>query len=177
MNRKLTVREKAMLLVLALVVIALGYYNLLLRPINEQIAEYNSAVASEQTELVTDMALVAKKNKMESALTEFRKNTDAKPIPLSDNSQKLMLELHEILADATSYSLGFSQGTKTEGYIILRPISLTFSTGTYAQSRAIIDALCESEYMNKISDLNIQTSSGRTGVQTSLVITYFEVKQ
>lgn len=177
MNRKLTLRERMMLLALALIVIALGYYNLLLRPINEQIAEYNSNTEIEQAELATDMALLAKKSKMESALTEFRKNTDAKPIPLFDNSQKLMLELYEALADATDYSLGFSQGTKTEGYIILRPISITFSTGTYAQSRAIIDALCESEYMNKISDLNIQTSSSRAGVQTSLVITYFEVKQ
>ena len=82
------------------------------------------------------------------------------------------------MAAATDYSLDFSAGVSEEDYIVLRPINLTFTTGTYAQSRAIIDALSGSDYLNKISDLNIQVKKeNASGVETSMVITYFEVKQ
>lgn len=57
------------------------------------------------------------------------------------------------------------------------PVTMSFQTHTYAQARAIVDALSESENMNQISDLSIRTNQGqdRDLVQTDLVITYFEV--
>ena len=112
-------------------------------------------------------------------MAELRQRGDVKPIPAYDNSKALMVELHRILASAQEYSLDFSAGTTEEDYIVLRPISLSYTTATYAQSRAILDALSGSDYMNKISDLSIQTETGRgeSGVKTAVVITYFEVRQ
>ena len=177
MNRELTFREKFMLLVLILIVIILGYYKLILEPINEQIAEYNENTSLEQMELVTELARVSKMKKMEAAVEKIRESGDAKPIPSYNNSKNLMVELHRILSFSDGYSLDNTGGTSTEDYIVLRPISLEYKTSTYAQSRSIIDALCSSKYMNKISDLSITMSSNKGGgVQTTMVITYFEVK-
>lgn len=178
MNRELTFREKFMLLVLILIVIVLGYYKFILEPINEQIADYNENTSLEQMELVTELARASKMKKMEASLEKIRESGDAKPIPAYNNSKNLMVELNNILSFSSTYSLDNTGGTSTEDYIVLRPISLEYRTSTYAQSRAIIDALCNSEYMNKISDLNITMASGNgRGVQTTMVITFFEVNQ
>ncbi len=178
MNRELTGREKAMLLIFIVLVIVLGYYKLILEPINDQVADYRESTSQEQTELATELVRLQQMRKMEQSVEELRQSGKAKPIPAYSNSRQLMVELHRILAAATDYSLDFSAGVSEEDYIVLRPINLTFTTGTYAQSRAIIDALSGSDYLNKISDLNIQVKKeNASGVETSMVITYFEVKQ
>ena len=43
MNRELTGREKVMLLILIVLVMALGYYKLILEPINDQVAAYRDS--------------------------------------------------------------------------------------------------------------------------------------
>lgn len=179
MNRELTGREKVMLLILIVLVMALGYYKLIFEPINDQVAAYRDSTEQEQTELTTELVRAEQMKKMESAVAELRQRGDVNPIPAYDNSKALMVELHQILASAQEYSLDFSAGTTEEDYIVLRPISLSYTTATYAQSRAILDALSGSDYMNKISDLSIQTETGRgeSGVKTAVVITYFEVRQ
>ena len=176
MNRELTGREKVMLLILSVLVMALGYYKLILEPINDQVAAYRDSTEQEQTELTTELVRAEQLKKMESAVAELRQRGDVKPIPAY---KALMVELHRILASAQEYSLDFSAGTTEEDYIVLRPISLSYTTATYTQSRAILDALSGSDYMNKISDLSIQTETGRgeSGVKTAMVITYFEVRQ
>lgn len=42
MNREFTKREKVLLLIFAVLLIAVGYYKLLLEPINNQIESYRS---------------------------------------------------------------------------------------------------------------------------------------
>ena len=115
--------------------------------------------------------------KMQRKIDEVRASGEERTIPEFDNSGKLMLDLHRILDTAMDYSLDFSQSTTQDSYIVLRPVTMSFQTHTYAQARAIVDALSESENMNQISDLSIRTNQGqdRDLVQTDLVITYFEV--
>ena len=146
MNRELTGREKVMLLILIVLVMALGYYKLIFEPINDQVAAYRDSAEQEQTELTTELVRAEQLKKMESAVAELRQRGDVKPIPAYDNSKALMVELHRILASAQEYSLDFSAGTTEEDYIVLRPISLSYTTATYTQSRAILDALSGSDY-------------------------------
>ena len=97
---------------------------------------------------------------------------------ISNNSGKLMIELHEIMSDTLDYSLDCSAGTVQQDYIMLRPIVMTFRTSTYAQARQIVDRLCSSENISQISDMNMNTyTEGRNSgtVETTLVITYFEI--
>ena len=37
-----------------------------------------------------------------------------------------------------------------------RPINMAFTTNTYAETRAIIDALHNSDFTNQISDISVQ---------------------
>ena len=92
--------------------------------------------------------------------------------------EALLRELRGLLAGTGEYSLDFGDGTTQQGYIVLRPVSMTYRTSTYEQSRAIIDRLSASDNINRISDLSIrrdERSGGGQGYQTVLTVTYFEV--
>ena len=94
-----------------------------------------------------------------------------------DGIEALLRELRGLLAGTGEYSLDFGDGTTQQGYIVLRPVSMTYRTSTYEQSRAIIDRLSASDNINRISDLSIRRDerSGGQGYQTVLTVTYFEV--
>ena len=177
MKRELSTREKVLLLVLAVIVIALGYFKLIYEPINEQIAEYQSLTEQEQTENTSLAVRLAQMRQMQKAVEAIKATGEVKAIPQYDNSGGLMRELYQILAETKEYSLDFSAQATEDGYIYLRPVSLSFQTDTYAQARAIIDALSESDNLNQISDLDIRYGTGMNSdtVITELVITYFEV--
>ena len=89
-----------------------------------------------------------------------------------------LLKLWGLSVGTGEYSLDFGDGTTQQGYIVLRPVSMTYRTSTYEQSRAIIDRLSASDNINRISDLSIrrdERSGGGQGYQTVLTVTYFEV--
>ena len=177
MKRTLNTREKTLLLILVILVLALGYFKLIFEPIQEQVADYQSLTAQEQAVLDEGLIRVAQMHAMEETVEEIKASGEGKAIPAYDNSGKLMRELYRILADTKEYSLDFSKPVTQDDYIMLRPVSLSFQTATYAQARAIIDALCDSENVNQISDLTIYEGQARdkNSVQTDLVITFFEV--
>ena len=68
MNRELTTREKTLLLVLAVLVIALGYWKLVFEPINEQVASYNDMAEQEQAEIDSSVVQLAQMRKMQKAV-------------------------------------------------------------------------------------------------------------
>ena len=192
MNRAFTTREKVLLVILAVLIIGIGYFKLLLEPINTSIENYRNMTASEQDEILVNTALLQKKKQMETELEELFASGDPTPIPVYDNSGNLLVELHRILDKSLDYSLNFSGvSTMDVEYLVRRPVSLTFQTPTYAQARAIIDELHDSDNVNCISDLSMQINNGSLDytneiihwdedddsdyyITVSLVITYYE---
>ena len=181
MNRPFTTREKVMLVILCLLVIGIGYFKLILEPINTGIEDYNMKASEEQDVIVQNMAKVQKKKLMEQELEELFANGEPTPIPSYDNFGKLIVELHSVLDSTTDYSLSFS-GTAdmTGGYLKRRPVQLSFNADSYGQARSIIDRLHGSANINQISDLNITINQLKEDkeeptVSVSLVISYFEL--
>ncbi len=192
MNRAFTTREKVLLVILAVLIIGIGYFKLLLEPINTSIENYRNITASEQDEILVNTALLQKKKQMETELEELFASGDPTPIPVYDNSGNLLVELHRILDKSLDYSLNFSGvSTMDVEYLVRRPVSLTFQTPTYAQARAIINELHDSDNVNCISDLSMQINNGNLDytneiihwdedddsdyyITVSLVITYYE---
>ena len=165
MNRELTLREKVLLLILIVLVMVLGYFKLLYEPVSDRIARCREDTAQEQLALEQNAVRLAQMEKMEQALADIRAAGGSKAIPHFNNS-------------TGEYSLDFGDGTTQQGYIVLRPVSMTYRTSTYEQSRAIIDRLSASDNINRISDLSIrrdERSGGGQGYQTVLTVTYFEV--
>lgn len=176
MRHVFTTREKVLLVILAVLVIAVGYWKLILTPINDSIADLNAQTVSEQDAILTNSARLSRMRQMQQELETLLADPDAKPLPDYDNSERLLVELNTILS-GTDYTLNFGNTVPLEdgSAIMCRPITLTFEVSSYTSARAVLDALHDSQYVNLISDLRMDLE-GRT-VQTSLSITYFELQK
>lgn len=190
MNRAFTKREKVMLVILAVLIIGIGYFKFLLEPVNAGIENYRQMEAMEQDQILQNATLVQQKRQMEQELEALFESGDPSPIPTYDNSANLLVELHKILEGSAEYTLNFT-GTNPMDvqYLIGRPVSLTFRTASYSAARRIIDKLHNSTNVNSISDLSIQFNSDHNQIiywnestedsdkypiVVSLTITYYE---
>ena len=68
MNREFTKREKVLLLIFAVLLIAVGYYKLLLEPINSQIESYRSLTQEEQMQMETAQLQAVRMKQMEAEI-------------------------------------------------------------------------------------------------------------
>lgn len=179
MKREISTREKILLVILAVLMIAVGYFKLVLTPINEGIDACRENMFAEQDEITEKLIVTAEINKMQVKIDEIMASGEAHAIPYFDNSTMLMIELHSILCDTDDYSLSFGNLT-ADDYIMMRPVAMSFKVGSYEQARAVIDALYASDNIMKISDINISmdknslTDSSK-GVQVSMNLTYYEL--
>ncbi len=175
MKRALTTREKVLLLVLVMMIIVLGYFKLILEPINLQVEELNAKTMQEQILVDQQRIQLAKMQRMQKKLEEMKETGNYEAIPNFDNSSAVTLELHAVLAD-TEYQLS-AEPTVTTDYIVERPIALQFTAASYEQVRGILERLNDSEYFNMISDLNIswETRKEQIRVNVTMRITYYEV--
>ena len=97
MNRAFTTREKILLVILAVLLIGIGYFKLILEPINSSIETYQSNTAAEQDEILLNTVTLAQMKMMQTELDEIHASGNAKPLPSYDNSDKLLVELNQIL--------------------------------------------------------------------------------
>lgn len=169
MRHVFTTREKVLLVILAVLVIAVGYWKLILTPINDSIAGLNAQTASEQDAILTNSARLSRMRQLA--------DPDAKPLPDYDNSERLLVELNTILSGTVDYTLSFGDTYLLEdgGSIICRPISLEYTCGSYTAARAVMDALHGSNYVNLISDVTLDLDA-QHGTKVNLTITYFELQ-
>lgn len=92
-----------------------------------------------------------------------------------DNDQALMTELDKLMAATLQYEVDCTEGTTQEGYLVLRPVTLTYQTASYAQSRQIIDALSASANVNFLSNVDVQYDADKAQYKTVLHLIFFEL--
>jgi len=178
MNRSFTKREETLLVILAVILLVVGYVKLYLEPLNQEIDMLESKTLNEQTEIDTNNVPKVQIAKMEKEISEIKGSGDYKAIPEYDNGHAVTKELYSILEETENYSLSFGDTVRNE-YIVARPVSLEYETETYAQARAIIDELNDSEYVVVLGNISIQQLSGKNvnnevGFITRMDITYYE---
>ena len=173
MRHVFTTREKVLLVILAVLVIAVGYWKLILTPINDSIADLNAQTASEQDAILTNSARLSRMRQMQQELETLLADPDAKPLPDYDNSERLLVELNTILSGTVDYTLSFGSTYLLEdgGSIIW----LEYTCGSYTAARTVMDALHGSDYVNLISDVTLDLDA-QHGTRVNLTITYFELQ-
>lgn len=185
MTRELTRREKILLLIFTLSLMALGYFKLFYEPLKAQITELQTNRQTEETQIAALQPRVLQIRNMEAVIADAKASGDAKAVPPYNNERHVIRELNDILAETRQYSLSFG-GLSQGDYIISRPVQMSFTTGTYAEARQTIDRLTNSALINQISDVSIS----RNGVvrlldgvededavyySTNLLITFYEM--
>lgn len=179
MSRDFTVREKIMLLVLTLILLFLGYYLVVDQPIRTAINE----AKSQQEELSTEMMLLQTKaaslSRMQSELDSIEQGGSLGKMGSYNNSKAELEELNQILQDANTYDISFSDVTR-EGDLIRRSFSLTFSASNYNKAEDLVNRLCSGEWRCIVSDLRYVSSGddlSEGSVNVGLSATFYETMQ
>lgn len=180
MSRDFTTREKIMLLVLTLILIAIGYYVLIDQPIRTSINE----AKSQQEELETEMMLLQTKaaslSRMQSELDSIEASGSLGKMGSYNNSKAELDELNQILQDATTYDISFSDVTR-DGDLIRRAFSLSFSASDYDKAADLVNRLCTGEWRCIVSDIRYAATEGDDlnvgGVSVGVTATFYETMQ
>ena len=84
-------------------------------------------------------------------------------------------KLDKLMAATLQYEVDCTEGTTQEGYLVLRPVTLTYQTASYGQSRQIIDALSASANVNFLSNVDVQYDANKAQYKTVLHLIFFEL--
>lgn len=175
MRRKLTAREWILIGVLAVLVVVSGYVMLFYMPVTTQRDSAISEAENCQLELEAAQLRLEEKRRMEQELEEIFAQSE-EPLSLApyDNLKPVMMELNAILGGAEDYSLSFGS-VDAEEPIVRRSISLTYTAGSYAAARDILQRLHDSAYRCMLDSVSISVGqSGGGPVSVNGTIVFFE---
>lgn len=175
LSRDFTLRERILILVLALILLVLCYYQFVDRPVRSAITSAKAEAASIQTELDAVNAQVELVNKMQTELDTIQKSGLKSRMESYNNSKAELAMLNDALAAATDYSISFSEVTR-DGDQIRRAFTLQFVAPNYATMEQILSELAENPYRCLIGDISCSGTgqSVDTPVSVSMTATFYE---
>ena len=179
MNRAFTNREKALMVVLAVVLLACVYYLFVFTPSQEVISNAKSQVAQLETEVTLQQTMAAQKSTMADELAE-RKASGAKPKKTAqyDSSDAFMKELNGILAGAQTYTLNFADPEKSDdGSTVRHSANINFTASSYTAAKDLIAKLVDGKYSSLVTDFSISAGDASTGggaASGAVNIVYYE---
>ncbi|MDD2955835.1 MAG: type II secretion system protein GspM [Oscillospiraceae bacterium] len=178
LSRDFSKREKVLLAVLAALLLVVFYYTQVWVPYTEGIAQARADQTAAEDEILVQEALAQRRDSMETELQELlAQGADATPIPEFDNAKNVMKVLNTVLAQATSYTLSFKDlAISEDSSLVRRSVSMTFSSESYAEAKAILTSLQECGYRCQLGNLAIEPEGDlRTSpVHVTLSVVFFE---
>ena len=171
--RKLTLRERVLLVLLAVVAAASAYVLLVHNPITAR-EEALRVQMEEDTQLSEQMALrVAELSRMEQALAQWESGAEsAAAMPDYDNLQGVMVELNRILSGCRAYTITFG-GTETTERVVRRQVTLPFTCDTYQQARSVLEQLHRSGLRCLLQNVDLVWQDAGQ-VQVTATMIFFE---
>ena len=171
--KKLSIRERVLLLLLAVTAAVSGYVLLFYLPTTQRLVSLKAQI-SQTEELAAHLdARLASQQQMEKKLEQLSTQDVLIPyMPAYDNLQAVMVELDTILASCQEYSLSF-QGEQGDEHVFYRRVSIPFSCSTYEQAQEILQKLHDSAIRGLLEDIQVSQQENGT-VAVSATITFFE---
>lgn len=175
LSRDFTLRERILILLLALILVVLCYYQFVDKPVRTAIKSARAEAASIQTELDAVNAQVELVNKMQTELDTIQKSGLKSRMESYNNSKAELAMLNDVLSAATDYSISFSEVTR-DGDQIRRAFTLQFVAPNYATMEQILSELAENPYRCLIGDISCSgTGQGLDiPVSASMTATFYE---
>lgn len=180
MSRAFTTREKVMILILAILLIGVGYYFLVVKQTVE-IRERNAAQLAEvQMQIDAQTAVLASNRSMEAQLEALGNRTELSVVASYDNVGNEVNALNAIMAKTTSYNLSFGQ-PELSNNLVRRTVSMSFTTGTVDEAMNLVMELQDCPYRCEITDFSLSASLQADGsvksVTTTAKVTFFETME
>ncbi len=167
LSRTFPTRERVLLLILAVILLAELYYILVHRRVENEFieAQNRSETASMLYEIESERA--EKKQELVEKNEEAREK-DARPLPEYDNSTSVVAYLNGVMASTGEYNLVFSPVSFID-YAALRPINMSFSCPGYPAVKEIVAQLENGPYYCEVTSLSMSVES-ETGDMTGELV-------
>ena len=155
LSRDFTSKEKAMLLVFALLILGLLYYYFVDQPVRKEIARCETEKVQLQKKLTQIEDKLNTLESMKEELENIEASGDVSEMKSYNASKEEIRMLNDALSHTSRYSITFSSVTRDEDQI-RRNFSLEFTAVDYETMALILSDLAESPLRCRIS--NIQCS-------------------
>jgi len=172
LSRKFTTRERVLLLILALILLAELYFLLVHQRVERELAEAQSRTEIATVSYEFESARAEKKQEMLKKNEEARME-NTRPLPDYDNSTNVVAYLNGVMAATGEYNLVFN-AVNFSDYAAVRPINMSFSCPGYAAVKDIVAQLENGPYYCEVTGLSMSTDRGigdMTGEMVSVQMT------
>lgn len=185
---KFSRREKAMLVILVMLLLVALWYLLVYQPVQTRITDAGDETAEAQSEVVVLQAQQAKMQSMQAELDRVKAGGTVTPLPDYDNQSNVLDELSSALTGLT-YNVSFADPETDDSGIVRRSVALTFSCGDYASAKRIVNVIASSRYRNQVQSLSIsgggivtntsgiaasRATSSSSAYTVSMTVVYYE---
>lgn len=171
LSRDFTRMEKLLILVLALVLVGLAYYQFVYKTTQNSIASAEADAAQTRSELDIAEARLAQLNALQKKLDDLEAE-GLSWMSSYNNAKAEVAFLNDILATTIQYSVSFSNVTRV-GDQIRRSFSLNYKTPDYESAQEIIKKLCACENRCLVSDVSCSIAADGT-VTMRQTATFYE---
>ncbi len=155
MFKSFTKREKALLVVLVLILFSAIYYFTIVLPSMNRISAANEKTALIQDDMTVEMAKLKKIKDMQEKIEEASSADGFKTvIPDYNNLENVIRQMDAFLSSSTDYKLSFSPTTE-ESSLLYRPIEVEFDCANYSAAREIIDKIYTSPFKSIIDNISV----------------------
>ena len=174
--RKLTMRERVLLVILGFLAVICAYVFLFYLPSEERLTGLEGRIAQSQMILEQSQAMVQRQQQMEQELEDLSASGNApREMPAYDNLQAVMVELNSILADSQEYTLRFASADGEET-VAERRVTLPFTCADYDTAKGILRRLHDSDLRCQLEDVSL--SQGENGaVQVTASLIFYEYRE
>ena len=153
LSRDFTRAEKIILVILALVLVGLAYYQFVYKMVAESIQKAHAEAEAIRVEMAGVNAKIQRMEEMQAELESIQSNPNASYMGSYNNSKEELAFLNDVLGGALQYNITFSNVTR-DGDQIRRNFSLQFTTADYAAMERLINQLCNSKLRCLINDIS-----------------------
>jgi len=172
LSRNFTARERVLLLILAVILLAELYYLLVHRRVENEFLEAQTRSETATISYELESARAAKKQEMVEKNEKARKE-NALPLPDFDNSTNVVAYLNGVMAATGEYNLVFNTVTFSD-YVAVRPINMSFNCPGYSAVKDIVAQLENGPYYCEVTGLSMSAERGlsdMTGAMVSVQMT------
>ena len=177
MSRDFTTKEKLLLLLLGLILVALAYYQFVDKPVREALASARAQEEALTEELQQVNNKLQRMHSMRGELEDVTASGTASEMGSYNNSKEEIASLNDILSDTLQYSITFANVTRS-GDQIRRNFTLQFTVDSYENMERVLRALAENHHRCLIGD--VRCNSSRNGnimegnVSVNATATFYE---
>ena len=171
MSRDFTPAEKALLVILALVLVGLAYYYFVDIPVRDAIKSSEAEADMLQTELNAVQQRATYLQGVQRDLDELERAQGHSWMGSYNNSKAEVKFLNDVLADTMKYTINFADVTRN-GDQIRRNFTLQFQTRDYAAAQDIMTRLLRGENRCLVGDMKCSVDKDGVVIVDALATFY-----